>query len=202
MSLCSTARFALVALGIVAGATACKYPQAAAAGARARVDESAEHHETTAGVHGPTAVVYRGVNYAFPPGKSDYTDQQAAKIEEIILTDKAPLQSPSYQGLIDYLNTLEAPGYGSSTGGFGDQTSLGQITYISIQLPKKLAFRVITYWASRPNADYIYVDDFLINYPYPPAFELAGEGDELVYRDEKNHQVLRKINLRNRLPKS
>lgn len=160
-----------------------------------------ELHETSTVAPGLKTIVYRGENYVLSPEKPDYTDEQAAKIEQIILTDKAPVRSPTYQGLIDYLNTLEAPGYGSSTGGFGDQTTLGQITYISIQLPKKLEFRVITYRANQPNVDYIYVDGFLIKYPYPPAFELSAEGDELIYRDEKNHQVLRKIKLPNRIPK-
>jgi|GEM_PF-5180065 len=167
------------------------------------IAHAGEHrdHELNTQAHGQKVVTYRGENYTLPLQETDYSAEQAAKIERIIMSDVAPSRFQTYQAMMDYVNTLEVPGYGSSTGGYGDQTPLGQITYISIQLPKKSEFRVITYRAGKPNAEYVYVDDFLIKYPYPPAFEFTAEGDELVYKDEKNKNVLRKISLQSRMAK-
>lgn len=143
--------------------------------------------------HGMIVVHYRGTAYAVPRVHPDYNDAQAAEIAGVILHDRAPVTAANYQMLIEYLNTLEAPGYGSSTGGFGEITGWGKFTYISVQLPKKASHRVMIYRAERDGSAYTYFDDFLLDGVYPPSFRFLSESDDVVYLDERSHREIKRV---------
>lgn len=143
--------------------------------------------------HGMIVVHYRRTAYPVPRVHPDYSDAQAAEIAGVILHDRAPATAENYQRLIDYLNTLEAPGYGSSTGGFGEVTGLGKFTYISVQLPKKSSHRVMIYRADRDGSAYAYFDDFMMDGVYPPSFRFVSEGDDVVYLDDRSHREIKRV---------
>lgn len=148
---------------------------------------------TLSAKHGTRLVHYRGTAYVIPAARPDYNDAQAAEIVEVILRDRPPVVAANYQALIDYLNTLEAPGYGSSTGGFGDVTGLGKFTYLTVQLPKKTSHRVMIYRAESAGGGYAYFDDFLLEAEYPPSFRFVSEGDDLLYLDERSHREVKRV---------
>lgn len=148
--------------------------------------------------HGMRVVHYHGAKYTVSRTQPEYSDAQADAIMRVAIHDRPPLTAASYQVLINYLNTLEVPGYGSSTGGFGDVTVLGKFTYISVQLPKKALHRVMIYRADAGGTSYAYFDDFLIKGIYPPSFRFVSEGEQVVYLDERSHRGVKRVRVRGR----
>jgi len=144
-------------------------------------------------------VAYYGEEYQLPTqpsGDADFTVDQAEKIELIIRKEPAPAFLPNYTGLISFLNKLEVPGYGSSTGGYGRQTTAGQYTFISMEIPHKKQHRVFIYERDSHEATYSYVDDFIYDGFLPPVIRFEAEADTLVCRIHRSKEIVRRIPLR------
>ena len=137
-------------------------------------------------------VTYRGEKFAVDKINPDYDGTQVKKIENIILDEKAPFFFNTYKELIDYYVKLEVPGYGGSTGSFGDKTALGQFTYISVEIPERNQFRVFVYRRDGDVEPYRFFDDFLYDGTYPPPLTFVPDGSDLVYGNYKNGEIVKR----------
>lgn len=105
---------------------------------------------------------------------------------------EAPLSFKNYQKMMQYHNHLEVAGYGSSTGGFGTMTSLGQFTFFSVQIPGEKKFQVFVYGRKQESAPYVFVDHFIMPGVYPPMLTFTAEGDQLIYQHETSGKTIKR----------
>ena len=134
-------------------------------------------------------VTWRGERFTLPKAAPEYDEAQAARIARVLRSESPPASVPSYQALLDYLRTLSVPGYGESTGGFGDETPLGRFTYISVQIPRTREHRVLVY--RRDGEGYRLSDDFLYHGVQPPSLTFKAEGGRLAYVEDLTRRVIR-----------
>ena len=134
-------------------------------------------------------VAWRGERFELPKAAPEYDEAQAARIARVLRSETPPAFLPSFQALIDYQRTRSVPGYGESTGGFGDDTPRGRFTAISVQIPRTEQHRVLVY---RQEGDgYRLFDDFTYDGPYPPSLTFKVEGDRLLYVEDLTRRVVR-----------
>lgn len=123
----------------------------------------------------------------FSPG---YSKAQAHIVDKLLRAEKAPEGFETFRQLVEYATSIQVPGGGASTGGFGDITELGQFTYFSVQYPLREEHRVFVYRAeSKPDGNpstgpYTYFDEFVRDGFYPPSFDFEASGDEVHYVDD------------------
>lgn len=137
-------------------------------------------------------IVYRGEEYKVNKNDPDYNRKQIKKIEQIIVNDEAPVSFKTFSDMVDYHNTLEAPGYGSSTGGFGEKTKLGQFTFLSVEIPKRNKHRVLVYRRVDADKPYELFDDFMVTGPFPPVLTFNIKGRTVEYVEDITKNKMRK----------
>lgn len=141
-----------------------------------------ENHGSDSDDHSDTMiVVYRGEKYEVPTLNTDYTDGQAAKIAQIMLSVEPPKICATFSDLISFTADLAAPGYGKASGGFGERTTLGQFTFVSVEVPKQNKHRTFVYRKEDKGAAYHLFDDFMYEGLYPPSIIFKSKGNTLLY---------------------
>ncbi len=140
-------------------------------------------------------VKYRGRLYALPKVNPGYNDAQAREIAAVIEQENPPATFATYAAMMAYHNDLEPRGCQSSTGGFGDPTPLGKMTFISVQLPNQPRYRVMTYHLAHDGEPYRFLESFYDEGLYPPVYLISCDAGQLVYRDEKTGRVIRRASL-------
>jgi hypothetical protein len=83
--------------------------------------------------------------------------------------------------MVEFASMLEAPGCGGCNGGFGDETSYGQFTSFSVEVPLQKRFRVFVYRRQNHRSPYELFDDFYFEGSYPPMMSFAVEGNRIAY---------------------
>lgn len=141
------------------------------------------------GEGGTVTVTWRGERFELPKAAPEYDEAQAARIARVLRAETPPARVPSFQALLDYHRTLVVPGYGESTGGFGDETPLGRFTFLSVQLPRSEQHRVLVY--RREGEGYRHVDDFLYEGRYPPSLTFKADHGRLLYLEDLSRRVIR-----------
>jgi len=140
---------------------------------------------------GTMTVVYRGERFDVPRVGTEYSEEQAARIEKIILGETPPASFPSFDGLVRYQRGFAVPGQGESTGGFGDETPLGRFTFLAVEIPRRGRHRVLVYRQEGPAGAYRFFDDFICEGPHPPVLTFRAQGGELLYVEDLTKRVLR-----------
>ena len=103
-----------------------------------------------------------------------------------------PLSFENYQEMMQYHSQLGVAGYGTSTGGFGEITPLGQFTFFSTQIPGQQKFLVFVYGRKQEPTSYVFVDNFIMAGNYPPMLTFMSEGDDLIYIHELTRETIKR----------
>jgi len=136
-------------------------------------------------------VQYRGRTFVVDRTRPDYSADQANKIKAIITSEKPPLLFQSYKALMAYYRQLKAPGFGGSTGGFGEHTPLGQFTFISVEIPKHQRFRTFIYRRQGDQGPYLLFDHFYYDDCFAPLLQFMVEGKQVHYVHQMKGKVIR-----------
>ncbi len=143
------------------------------------LDAHPDHIEDNA----DSSINYLGETFIFKHESKGYNREQATRACRLLSTAPAPRFLETYAELIDTQNTLNPPQVGCSTGGFGDHTSLGQFTYISMGFPGRNEYRVFVYQAEEANARYRFIEEFRHYNRYPPSLDFIVENGRLACRN-------------------
>ncbi len=132
---------------------------------------------------------YLGKTYLIMDSKDpSYTPLQLQNILSDLMNIKPKREFPTFPLLIDYLDELEVPGYGSSSGGFGTVLSCGQFTFISVEVPvEQTQTRAFIYRrdnvkdsSSASGPPYRYIEEFMHpGIPWVIDFREAGDSIEV-----------------------
>ncbi len=136
-------------------------------------------------------VVYRGERFEVPRAGPEYSEEQAARIEKIILGETPPESLPSFDALIEYHRGFAVPGQGDSSGGFGDETPRGRFTFLAVEIPRRGRHRVLVYRQEGEGGPYRIYDDFLYEGETPPVLTFRVRGEELQYLEDFSGRVVR-----------
>ena len=155
-----------------------------------RVDGNGGH--THAPAPGETMQVhYQGRVFVVDRVHPDYNAEQVKEIKAIITNEKPPLLFQSYKALMDYYRQLKAPGFGGSTGGFGEKTTLGQFTFITVEIPKHQRFRTFILRRQGEQKPYHLFDEFYYHDRYAPLFQFVVDDRTVSYIHQIKGKIIR-----------
>ena len=120
-----------------------------------------------------------------------YPDKYAALIRNKIDSLEMPKKFTNFESFFDYYYSFEAPGCGSSSGGFGDSTSTGLFTFFSVQIPNTNRHKVVVYTAEHNTQLYHSFDSFSYEGPFPPVFTFHYIDDTLHYYEDHSAKIVR-----------